>query len=85
MGRTASPVTAISRMTAPRINLMATLLTAVVATLLTACSVFDGGRNDSLDGSWTLEQLDAGEGLAPHLPDHVPSMTLDAGEVTGTS
>ncbi|NCD19250.1 MAG: META domain-containing protein, partial [Actinobacteria bacterium] len=33
----------------------------------------------------TLEQLDAGEGLAPHLPDHVPSMTLDAGEVTGTS
>lgn len=72
-------------MTALRTILVPALLIAVVATLLTACSVFDGGRNDSLDGSWTLEQLDAGEGLAPPIPSHVPSMTLDAGEVTGTS
>jgi len=65
------------------------VLIGVLSFLLAACSVVDwrdGGANAALDGPWTLESLDSGEGPVPVLADHpAPEMTLDAGDVTGTS
>ena len=62
---------------------LAVLLTVLVAAA--GCGLLGGGRNEALDGSWELFSF--GDAAGPVVDDAgmVPTMTLDAGEVTGHS
>ncbi len=52
---------------------------------LPSCGLLSGGRNEAIDGAWELQGL--GDAAGPYVsnPGLTVTMTLDAGEVTGST
>ncbi len=50
---------------------------------LSGCGLISGGRNEALDFTWQFQEFGDDATLQPDNPGLIPTMTLDAGDVSG--
>lgn len=53
--------------------------------LLPGCGIISGGRSEALDGTWQFQDFGASAGPSSGDPGLIVTMTLDAGDVSGST